>query len=112
MGHVRKNGPARCSCRVKLYVARGEPNSTVAEQVVCGCISHARKQDVDFTIIDVTRDVGPAMKDGVLAAPTLIIEPAGGSGAAKRIVMIGGQIDPVRLKTILTGFEKSERECR
>jgi circadian clock protein KaiB len=59
-----------------LFVAGNEPNSATAKASLDRICSTYLEQDCQIEIIDVLEDFGPALEEGVLVTPALvIIEP-------------------------------------
>jgi circadian clock protein KaiB len=68
--HTTRLGPSQ----LRLYVARGTPNSTRAEQNLRTALNELNGGDLTLTleVIDVAAHVKLALSDGVIVTPTLI----------------------------------------
>src|SRR5687767_10079697 len=61
-----------CRLRLRLYVAGGAPNSTLAQANLETLLARHDVTDHELEIIDCIRDPRRALADGVLVTPTLI----------------------------------------
>ena len=85
------------SCWLRLYVAKGTPNSSRAESNLRSALRETGGADkLPLEIIDVFKDSKRALIDGVIVTPTLI-----GAGKSGRSVMIGDLTDSLKLAILL-----------
>ncbi len=76
------------SLRLRLYVAKGGPNSVAAESNLRAVLDRLGETDADVEIVDVVANPGRALADHVTISPTLIrLSPDPG------VVMIGDLSD-------------------
>ena len=89
--------------QLRLYVARGTPNSTRAEQNLRTALDQLEGDGVilSLDVIDVSAHVNLAVSDGVIVTPTLI----GRSGNARQSV-VGDLSDTPKLNEFLGSLRK------
>ena len=58
--------------KLRLYVAAGAPNSTLAEANLAALLEAHGAANAELEIIDCIRDPKRALRDGVLVTPTLL----------------------------------------
>jgi len=68
---------------LRLYVAAESPNTRRALTNLREICAASGQADVELTVVDVLREPGRALQDGVLVAPTLVKL---GPGPARKIV--------------------------
>lgn len=82
--------------RMKLFVAKGEPNSRMTVEFLRRFLGEHLPDSCELQIIDVTEDFEEALRENVLVAPTLIIyEPP------PPVKIVGAITEPQRLWSIL-----------
>ena len=64
--------PSDTRLQLRLYVAGGAPNSTMAEANLASLLEARGVTDYDLEIIDCIKDPRRALGDGVLVTPTLV----------------------------------------
>ena len=64
--------PAGARLQLRLYIAGGAPNSTMAESNLASLLESHGVSDYDLEIIDCIKDPRRALGDGVLVTPTLV----------------------------------------
>ena len=104
MKHVKAEsaGAGGETYRLRLFVAGDEPNSRQArENLVRLCEEHLERR-YELEIIDVLEDFRPALQDGVLVTPTLLLV-----APPPRVMVLGNLSDtPKALRALrLTGGE-------
>ena len=65
-------GASTARLQLRLYVAGGAPNSTLAESNLTSLLESNGIVDYDLEIIDCIKDPRRALGDGVLVTPTLV----------------------------------------
>ena len=74
---TRETRPAPVALKLRLYVAGGAPNSTLAEANLMALLETHGVTDHELEIVDCIRDPRRALRDGVLVTPTLLrVAPA------------------------------------
>jgi hypothetical protein len=89
--------------QLRLYVARGTPNSTRAEQNLRTALDQMDGDGVilRFEVIDVSAHVNLAVSDGVIVTPTLI-----GRGGNEWHTIVGDLSDTPKLNEFLGTLRK------
>ena len=64
--------PAPGGLKLRLYVAGGAPNSTLAQGNLAALLASHGITDHELEIVDCIRDPRRALRDGVLVTPTLV----------------------------------------
>lgn len=90
--------------RFILFVADGEPNSSLARENLRKICDEELQERYDLEVVDVLEDAGPALEHGVVVTPALLVlEP-------KPKVIIAGTFrdqQKVRMALRLPGLENS-----
>jgi hypothetical protein len=89
---------------LRLYVARGTPNSVRAEANLASAISHATWA-YELEIVDVFKEALRAIADRVIVTPTLLVIRSG-----ERQILVGDLGDSSELSRILRTTIASSRE--
>ncbi len=94
------NGPpaAAAGAGLRLYVARGTPNSNRAEQNLGLALDRLGDADLKrlLELVDVFAEPKRAIRDGVIVTPTLI-----GFSSTRRLVLMGDLSDAAELGLLL-----------
>jgi circadian clock protein KaiB len=70
--NLPKDGDAQVLTSVRLYVAGGSPNSVTALANVQSLLERYPGHHITLEVIDVVRDPGRGVRDGVLVTPMLV----------------------------------------
>ena len=71
-GTARDSRSGAGALRLRLYIAGGAPNSTLAQANLAALLEAHGVTDHELEVIDCIRDPRRALRDGVLVTPTLL----------------------------------------